>query len=248
MGTVFLFQIQDPLPPDELKRQCEVAVEILEEADQTFSLYKPESEISRIVRGELAWERASGVQRTIRDLAANWQDSTHSFFNPRSGNEYDPSGLVKGWAAQNSAQFLEANGIRNFTLNAGGDIYLSSGLEKSILTRVGLSNLKPIASEHAGVSIVLELAYTGYQAVATSGTSERGEHVWRSGSNANFQQVTVVSKDLISADVWATALLSGGNKAWELFLNQDEDLIGFGVFENGAIVSSPGFSSLLADH
>ncbi len=248
MGTVFLFQIQDQIPDGELLRQCQVAVEILDQADETFSLYKTESEISRLVSGELSWDRASGVQRSVRDMALMWQATTAGHFNPRVGSDYDPSGLVKGWAAQNAAQYLEANGIRNFTLNAGGDIYLSSALEKSILTRVGLANLKPIAAEDAGVNLILELANTGYQAVATSGTAERGEHVWRSSSSSAFQQVTVVAKDLITADVWATALLSGGQSAWEIFCTAENDMLGFGVFEDGSMVASRGFSSLLGNH
>ena len=48
------------------------------------------------------------------------------------------------------------------------------------------------------------------RAVATSGTSERGEHVWRSTPDSSFCQVTVTASDIVTADVLATALLSGG--------------------------------------
>lgn len=248
MGTVFLFQIQDNLPAQELERQCKVAVEILDQADHTFSLYKPESEISRLVTGEIPWEKASAVQRSVREMVESWKQATGGFFDARTGSQYDPSGLVKGWAAQNAAQYLEANGIRDFTLNAGGDIYLSSGLSRSVLTRVGIANLKPIASREAGVNLVLELWNSGFQGVATSGTAERGEHVWRNGEGKDFQQVTVVAKDLVTADVWATALLSGGSNAWETFERASQDLVGFGVYADGSMVASAGFSSLLGNH
>lgn len=245
---MFLFQIQDNLSAPELERQCHVAVEILEQADQTFSLYKPESEISQIVKGEVSWEKATSVQRSIRDMVQSWKQTTGGFFDARSGSDYDPSGLVKGWAAQNAAHYLEANGIRDFTLNAGGDIYLSSGLSRSVLTRVGIANLKPIASKEAGVNLVLELWNSGFQGVATSGIAERGEHVWRAGEGKNFQQVTVVAKDLVTADVWATALLSGGSNAWAVFEGASQDLVGFGVYADGSMVASAGFSSLLGNH
>lgn len=246
MGTVFLFQIQDLLPEAELERQCKVALEILIEADEVFSLYKPNSEISRLVRGELDWKQASAVQKSIADQVDSWKQKTHGYFDARSGADYDPSGFVKGWAAQNAAQYLEANGIRDFTLNAGGDIYLSSGISRSILTRVGLSNLRPIASEGAGVNMVLELFGSGYQAVATSGISERGEHIWRKSTEKQLQQVSVVGKDLITADVWATALISGGQQAWELLPTQAADVLALGVFSDGSMVATPGFTKVLA--
>ena len=246
MGTVFLFQIQDQRPDLELNQACEVATEILRDADEVFSLYKPDSEISRLVRSEIPWEKASPVQRSVREQVLGWQELTGGYFDPREGLNYDPSGLVKGWAAQNAAHYLEAHGIVDFTLNAGGDIYLSTALGRSALSRVGLSNLRPIASQEAGVNLILELAGTEFKAVATSGTSERGEHVWRSAGAARIQQVTVVARDLVSADVWATALLAGGESAWELFLERAQEHRALAIYEDGSMVSSPGFSQLLA--
>lgn len=246
MGTVFLFQIQDSRPEAELERHCEVAAEILVEADEKFSLYKPESEISKLVREEIQWHQASPVQQSIRSQVEKWRQKTSGFFDSRDGKDYDPSGLVKGWAAQNAANYLEANGIIDFTLNAGGDIYLSSELKPSLLSRVGLSNLKPIYSKDAGVNMVLELAGSGYHAVATSGIAERGEHVWRAESARKFQQVSVVAKDLVAADVWATALLSGGELAWEVFLDSADQALALGVHEDGSMVATAGFSALLA--
>ena len=246
MGTVFLFQIQDQRPEQELDHYCDVAAEILNDADNVFSLYKPESEISRIVSGDLPWEKSSAVQRSIRGQVESWREVTAGFFNAREGADYDPSGLVKGWAAANAAHYLEGNGITNFTLNAGGDIYLSSELDRSVLSRVGLSNLKPISSSGAGVNMILELSGTGYHAVATSGIAERGEHIWRSEAATRFQQVSVVAKDLVSADIWATALISGGMPSWEHFLGAAEGAVAIGVFEDGAMIASPGFSNLPA--
>ena len=246
MGTVFLFQIQDHRPEPELDHHCDVATEILNDADNVFSLYKPESEISRLVRGDMQWQKSSGVQQSIRGQVERWREITEGHFDALDGPNYDPSGLVKGWAAANAAHYLEANGITNFTLNAGGDIYLSSELERSALSRVGLSNLKTIRASDAGVNMILELSGTGYHAVATSGVAERGEHIWRSDSTVRFQQVSVVAKDLVSADIWATALVSGGMPAWENFLGNAEGAVAMGVFEDGSMIASPGFSPLLA--
>jgi len=182
MGTGFVFQIADDKPEDQLRQHCESAMEILDDADARFSLYKPESELSKLVRGELSWQLASGHQKSIADDCDFWKEKTRGYFDARAGSDYDPSGLVKTWAARNAANYLSANGVEQFTLNAGGDVYLSENLEDPLLNRVGLSNLNPLASRQGGVNMVLDLAGTQFRAVATSGTAERGEHIWRVAS------------------------------------------------------------------
>ncbi|MEL0319972.1 MAG: FAD:protein FMN transferase, partial [Aquiluna sp.] len=177
MGTGFIFQIEDQAEPEKLDALCDSALEVLEDANQRFSLYMDNSEISRLNRGELDWSRASYQQQQIREKVVAWQEKTTGYFNAKvGGSEYDPSGIVKAWATQNAADFLLANGVRGFTINAGGDIYLSPELESPGLNRVGLSNLKSVASEGSGANLVLDLFSSSFRAVATSGISERCEH------------------------------------------------------------------------
>lgn len=248
MGTGFLFQIEDKFPEDQLTKLAVDAVEILEDANQRFSLYLPDSEISQLVTNRLSWERASQQQLQIREDVGFWREATDGFFDAREGTaEYDPSGLVKAWATQNAANYLLANGVRKFTINAGGDILLSPELESASLNRVGLSNLRSIAAAGAGANMVLDLARTRFRAVATSGISERGEHIWRSDEAKEFIQASVVGEDLISADIWATAIIAGGYDAWKLFQNIAHDSMrAIVTTRSGAIYGSAGFADLLA--
>lgn len=248
MGTGFTFQIEGEPDDSFLQKMSEAALEILEDANQRFSLYLPESEISRLVSGELDWAKASLTQLTIRDQVAKWHSATAGYFDAKVGTaEYDPSGLVKSWATNNAANFLLANGIRRFTINAGGDVILSPELNSEVLSRVGLSNLVSIASSEAGSNIVLDLKGSQFRAVATSGVSERGEHIWRSDDSAAIIQVSVIGVDLVEADIWATAIVSGGLAAWSEFLRQPQkSLRALVTTREGALFSSPGFTELLA--
>ena len=248
MGTGFTFQIEgEPADPFLLK-MSESALEILEDANQRFSLYLPESEISKLVSGRLEWSRATPTQLSIRDQVLEWKEVTEGFFDAKVGtSEYDPSGLVKSWATSNAANFLLANGIRRFTINAGGDVILSPEVESEVLNRVGLANLVSIASSESGSNIVLDLKGSQFRAVATSGISERGEHIWRTDESAAIIQVSVIGVDLVAADIWATAIVAGGMEAWEIFLSQpNETLRAVVTTRDGAIFSSPGFAELLA--
>ena len=248
MGTVFLFQIEDAVSEHELERLCRSAMEILDDADQKFSLYKPDSEISRLKSGQIDWAKASREQLLIKELCSSWQGQTSGFFDARVDGDYDPSGLVKTWAAQNAVNFLQSNGIRQFTLNAGGDIFLSADLESELLNRVGLSNLKPIASLDAGANMILDLKGTEYRAVCTSGSVERGEHIWATSGSQEFLQVTVVAADLVTADIWATAISAGGVSAWKAFTeNSDSQTTAIAIGKDGSILAARGFSQLLAN-
>lgn len=250
MGTVFIFRFADSFSQDQTIADFKVACEILDEADSRFSLYKPESEISKLARGEINWADASQVQQEVKQAVEQWRNKTNSFFNPYSPEgKYDPSGLVKTWATANAAIYLEANGHRDFTINAGGDVYFGPAVKTEPLNRVGLSNLKPISAADASVNMILDLKNSDIRGVATSGSVERGEHIWLDQRNAEqFLQVTVAARDLITADIWATAIISGGEEAFTLFEAAAPEIGACAITtsRDGAIRSSRGFVSLLA--
>jgi len=253
MGTVFSFQIADDIDSSRISNDCQTAFEILVDADNRFSLYKEDSEVSRIVSGEISWEEASQTQREVRQICSEWKNTTSGFFDPEpEPGKYDPSGLVKTWATKNAALYLQANGYQDFTINAGGDIYLGPEVKTSPLTRVGLSNFISIGASDASTNLVIELAGSHFFGVATSGSSERGNHIWPSNGatiDDQFLQVTVVASDLVTADIWATALVSGGTAALNLFEEKvlPEKGVAIVTHKNGRMISTPGFSKLLAN-
>ena len=56
-----------------------------------------------------------------------------------NGTQFDPSGLVKGWAIEESARLIERHGCSNFCINAGGDIALRGHPQGDDPWRVGHS-------------------------------------------------------------------------------------------------------------
>lgn len=239
MGTVFRFTFaaQDRQRVSEL---LPLAHQLLIEADATFSTYKPESEVSRIRTGELTVAASSFDIKQIYGDCLSWQEKTDGGFNSFDPDgKWDPSGLVKGWAAQAACNFLIANGIHDFTLNAGGDVLLGPQVSYE-LGRVGIARPTSIATTGLQAGWILDLCDTSFRAVATSGNAERGNHIW--GSNSALVQVTVVGKDLISADVWATALFSKGPDL--LATLTDSGLEAMLLYADGTEQRTDGFSAL----
>lgn len=244
MGTVFVFRGRTELTKFELEVALREACARLHEADGIFSLYKPESPLSALARGETSVAKCPPQVSEVWDLCEAWEKTTGGFFKAfTESNTFDPSGLVKTWATQRAIDLLLISGVNDFTVNAGGDIWLSDGLTSDTDWKVGISKPVSIASSEAGVLAILNLKDSEYRAVCTSGTAERGNHIWQNAEH-DLVQVTVIAKDLVTADVWATAAFSEGPRCIER-IERLEGVDVLVVYRDGRIDGTTGFAELL---
>jgi len=209
MGTTVSIDVRDPRIAASV---LEAAVATLRELDARFSTYREDSEIRRIERGELAIADAHPDVREVLDACAVLRVESDGAFDARRGNCLDPSGYVKGWAAERAADVLRRAGARHFALNLGGDVVCAGGSSADEAWRIGVRH----PAEATRMAFVLGIRDG---AVATSGSYERGEHVVdaRTGRPASdWQSITVVAPDLATADAIATAALAMGEHgpAW----------------------------------
>ncbi|MEY4451238.1 MAG: hypothetical protein RLZZ380_359 [Actinomycetota bacterium] len=249
MGTVFVFQGRSSLTEFELNAALKIACDKLHEADRIFSLYKPESPLSKLARGETSVALCPAAVDAVWNLCEKWEQLTGGFFSPFTlDRTFDPSGLVKTWAAQQAIDALLSAGVSDFSLNSGGDIWLSGHLSEADDWKVGIAKPVTIASEDAGVLTVVNLQNTEFRAVATSGSAERGSHIWNpsSGTMAESElvQVTVLAKDLVTADVWATAAFAEGPNSLNR-ISKVDGVEALFVFKDGRIDGTEGFAEVL---
>ena len=227
------------------------ACEILREADRTFSLYKPESPLSQLARGKTRVADCPPVVGEIWDACDQWEKRTDGWFSAMTPqNTFDPSGIVKTWAAKRAAEYILQAGIKDFTMNAGGDVWLSDDLTSDQEWRIGISKPISIASPDAGVLTVIDLKNTDFRAMATSGSAERGEHIWNpkaAGKEAPTElvQVSVVAEDIVTADVWATAAFAAGQRGVAL-LNAVPGVEALFILANGDLAATDNFATLFA--
>lgn len=258
MGTIFRFAGQRQLGETALESVIQKSCAVLHEADQIFSLYKSESPLSRLARGETRVAELQPVVSEIWDACQKWETETDGWFSAFTPERiFDPSGLVKTWAAQNAARVLLDAGQNDFTLNAGGDVYVAPGTSSDGDWRIAISTPVSIAAAEAGVLTVVDLKNTGMNSVATSGTAERGQHIWNPknydfesagqalGPNEKIVQVSVIAGNLIEADVLATAAFAEGIRAVER-LNARANVEALFVTDTGQFAATDGFLNLLA--
>ena len=203
MGTTVSIDVRDAhVGADVLS----AAVELLLDIDARFSTYRPDSEISRIDRGELALDDATDDVRAVLGACTRLKAESGGAFDAYGDGHLDPSGYVKGWAGDLAADLLRVAGAHNFMLNIGGDIVCSGERAAGRPWRIGVRH----PDDPMQVMLVLALRDC---AVATSGLYERGEHVTdarNSQAARAWRSITVVAADLATADSMATAALARG--------------------------------------
>jgi FAD:protein FMN transferase len=247
MGTVVSFDVRDrDVPAGMLERALDRAIDHLHDIDRRFSPYKADSEVSRIMRGELDVGDASTDVRWIMGLCDELARLTDGYFDARgfrSDGLPDPTGVVKGWAVEEAAFILIDAGAGNFLVNGGGDIVARGSPEPktSMPWRVGIQH--PLARDK--LAAVMEVRDG---AVATSGTYERGAHVIdpHTGLPAtDLVSITVVGPSLTYADGFATAAFAMGRSGAE-WLARCDGCEGFAITAGGLTLATPGLRRVVA--
>lgn len=213
----------------------------LREVDARFSPFRPDSEVARAGRGELASPEFSPELAEVLALCAEYERRSGGAFRARlPGRGLDPSGLVKGWAVQRAVDLLRAAGLRDFCVNAGGDVVSAGEPEPGVPWRVGVRH--PDRADRMCVVFGLRDA-----AVATSGLYERGGHIvdGRTGRpSVGLLSVTVLADDLTTADATATAAFALGTEGVEWAAAQPGCLV-FAVDADRRVHRSAGLDRLV---
>ena len=199
------------LDEDVLNLAIDKVAHFFHHVDDLFSTYKESSQISRLRRGEIDLVDCHEDVQHVWQLCTEAKELTLGAFDPWAAiGGFDPSGIVKGWAAHCAADLLVSDGAVHVLINAAGDLVLRGGdLGDDGVVRpwpVGISDPDEVDQ------IVKSFAVTD-GAVATSGDYERGEHIRdpRNGMAAlGAKSVTVVGPDGGLADALATAVMVDG--------------------------------------
>jgi thiamine biosynthesis lipoprotein len=234
MGMPVVVDVRDPVAARG--RLLDEVFDWFREVDGRFSPYLPDSEVSRLGRGELALADAHADVRLVYRLCEELRLETDGYFDV-SVVGGDPSGFVKGWAVDRAEALLADGGAENFAVYAGGDMVLRGGALPERTWRIGIQHPR-LRDRVARVLEVRDLA------VATSGAYERGDHVLdphtRRRPPAGVLSVTIAGGDLATADAYATAAfaMGAGGLAWTSSVAPYEALT---ILADETAVATPGF-------
>ena len=138
-----------------------------------FSLWRPDTAMARLNSGrttlvEMPLARSS---RCCACAHATRHGPTGSSALADPTGAVDPTGLVKGWAVARIGRLLLDAGLRHWCINAAGDVLVHGQARPGEGWAVGISD--PFDRGRLMDTLTLTAG-----AVATSGTGERGSHIW----------------------------------------------------------------------
>lgn len=153
----------------------------------------------------------------------------------------DFNAIAKGYAVDVIAEFLEHQKIENYLVEIGGEIRVKGkNIEKQSNWKVGVEN-----PNFDGEQSILKVISLQDEAMATSGTyrkfkvdknGNRYAHIidTKTGypSKTNILSISVIAKNCMTADAYATAFQAMGIENVKAFLKDHLELKVFFIFEN----------------
>lgn len=214
MGTTASIHVNDDVSEGDFVRASSAVRKELERLEQVFSVFRADSEISRINAGHLSHLDASQEVLDVLDACTWLEQVSNDAFTMRpdsASNHINPTGFVKGWAAERASRLLVDSGLVHWYIGVGGDFVVSGGFDSETPWTIGVVDPRNPDMLVGKVELV-------NGAVATSGTAERGRHLWckDSGSaDSPFLSVTVTGPSLTWADAFATTVFVMGDSGIE---------------------------------
>jgi len=186
--------------------------------DELFSTYKESSAVSQLRSGRMHIGDAPADVIEVTNLCTVARDLTDGAFDPWSvQGGFDPSGYVKGWAADRCADIAQEHGARHVQINCAGDLALRGGFNDAGAIKpwsIGISN--PDNTQE--IAHVVEI---GDGAIATSGDYERGSHIhdpYTGMIAIGARSASVIGPDAGLCDALATALMVAGKDGAKWFV------------------------------
>lgn len=215
----------------------ETAFTELVRIDNAYSPYKPTSLVAHINDGSLALIDAPLELRDIVTACSALTRRTNGYFTTEIRGRFDPSGYVKGWAIQRALKLLTQHGFTNCAVTAGGDVQTSGLNSDGKPWSVGIRDPRDAQK-------IVKTIYLSGNAMATSGTYERGNHIVNPKTGkppAGIVSLSVIGPDIIEADALATAAFAMGSPGLN-WIAEHTDLAAFMITDSFEAVMTPNFS------
>jgi len=233
-GTVVTFDIRGEDLDDSVDEVIRDGAALLHQVDAWFSTYRVDTPITALRNGLMTFDQVPAVVQAVLNNCAYVRDLTDGVFDPWAvEGGVDPSGYVKGWAADVVADMMVERGYGNVSVNAAGDVTCRGFQSPDQPWVIGIRH--PEFADQ-----IVRTAEVFNEAIATSGLYERGAHIRNPHTNKNevsLTSATIVGPDGGIADALATAMTIEGTDGirwfselpgWSCFLIAGEDTYSYG--------------------
>lgn len=186
---------------------------------------------------------STDIKELMQSVGLNkleWEERADSLWLEKPSPEMalDFSACAKGDGIDQIVRFLHENGYTDFMIEIGGEVYARGENPKGNPWTIGINRPDPNSGKTDFIARV-QLVNRG---LATSGNYrnffEAGGEVFSHTINPktgwiernDLLSATVLAKDVLTADAWATALMAMGKQEAVEALEQSEEITGFLVY------------------
>ena len=198
--------------------------------DQDFSTYIDSSWVTRLRTGKVEIADCPASVQEVWQLCLQAKYLSDVAFDPWAvDGGFDPSGLVKGWAADICADKLISAGAQHVQVNAAGDLALRGGFFDTSDGQVKPWKIGVVNPDNK--QEVLQIFEIMDGAIATSGTYERGAHITDPYTGLiaiGAKSATIVGAHGWLCDALATAVMVAGQDGAQWFTQPE--LAGYQVW------------------
>lgn len=241
MGTPVAVEIVDKEAKQEL---FDEVFDYFRYVDQKFSTYKKDSEITMLNEKKIRKEEMSKDMKTVFELSEETKKLTDGYFDiVTPSGMYDTSGLVKGWSIWNASNILKERGVKNFYVEAGGDIQVNGKNESGEPWCIGIQN--PFNKKR---EVIKKVYLSKNEGIATSGSYVRGAHIYNPKNKDDkldeIISLTVIGSNIFEADRFATAAFAMG-KDGIYFVEKMKGFEGYSINKKGIATMTAGFNNYI---
>ena len=204
---------------DALNTAMHTVQEFCRGVDEDFSTYIDSSWVSRLRKGKVEIVDCPTSVQEVWELCLRAKYLSDDAFDPWAvAGGFDPSGLVKGWAADICADLLVGAGAQHVQVNAAGDLALRGGYfdtADGVVKPWKIGVVNPDDRQE-----VLQIFEISDGAIATSGTYERGAHItdpYTGMIAIGAKSATIVGAAGWLCDALATGVMVAGQDAAKWF-------------------------------
>ena len=206
-GTeIFIDASSEKLESAEIERVISGVEAFFFDVDDELSTFKETSSVSKLRANKLKITDAPEMVQEVWRGCMRAKDLSFGSFDPWAvEGGFDPSGFVKGWAAEKAADMLVSAGCDQVQVNAAGDIALRGNSP----WKIGVVN----PDNKSEIVQIFEITNGN---IATSGHYEKGAHIKDPHTGViaiGAKSGTVIGPDGGICDALATALMVDGQDA-----------------------------------
>ncbi|RLD29785.1 MAG: FAD:protein FMN transferase [Bacteroidetes bacterium] len=191
--------------------------------------------------GEIANLDSLKIDSLMQFVGLDKVNQINSTILKPKGTFIDFNAIAKGYGVDVIATFLEHRNIENYLIEIGGEIRAKGiNFEKQSAWKIGVEN-----PNFEGEQSILKAITLHNESMATSGiyrkfkvdeNGNRYSHIinTKTGypSKTNLLSISVIAKNCMTADAYATAFKAMGIENVKTFLKEHPELKAFLIFEN----------------